>query len=130
RLTANGGWLTASGGWLTVSGGHRAGSLWSALEPVDLGLGGFDERVELRNLDGVLPLLAFAEAEEVGLIRRPPAVEEERVLADDGGAESGLFRVEDDWRCRLVPFERTGDDIVSENTIADFREVTAIVSRQ
>src|SRR5262249_19892569 len=42
-----------------------------------------DQRVELRYLAGVLPLLVLAEAEEVGLILGPPAVEIELVLLDD-----------------------------------------------
>ena len=42
-----------------------------------------DERVELGDLDGVLPLLVLAEAEQVRLVLRPPAVEEQLVLRDD-----------------------------------------------
>src|SRR5262245_1375798 len=52
-------------------------------EAGDLGLPGSDERVELRYLAGVLALLVLAEAEEVRLVLRPPAVEEQLVLDDD-----------------------------------------------
>ena len=57
------------------------------LQPVDLRLGGLDERVEHGHLLGILPLLVLAEAEEVGGVRRAELVEEEFVLVDDGGAE-------------------------------------------
>ena len=60
------------------------------LQAVDLRVGGVDERIELGNLLRVLPLLVFAEAEEVGGVRRTPAVEEEFVFADDGGRTQRL----------------------------------------
>src|SRR5260221_14738887 len=50
----------------------------------DLFLLGRDQRVELRNFAGVLPLLMLAEAEQVGHVLRPPAVEVEFVFGDDG----------------------------------------------
>ena len=46
-----------------------------------------DERIEPRDLDGVVALLVLAEAEQIGVVLRPPAVEEEVVLAVDRGAE-------------------------------------------
>ena len=46
----------------------------------------------MRHLDGVVALLVLAEQEDVGLVCRSPAVEEERVLRDDELAE----------RCRWV----------------------------
>ena len=45
------------------------------------------ERVELGDLLRVLPLLVLAEAEQVRLVLRPPAVEEQLVLGDHGLAE-------------------------------------------
>ncbi len=60
------------------------------LQVAELGDTGFpfgDERIELGNLDGVLALLVFAEAEEIGPVLRTPAVKEEFVLFADGGAE-------------------------------------------
>src|SRR5712692_4837464 len=42
-----------------------------------------DERVEFRNLPGVLPLLVLAEAEQVGLVLGTPAVKVQTVLLDD-----------------------------------------------
>ena len=53
----------------------------------DLVLGLRHERVELGDFLGVLALLVLAEAEQVRLVLRPPAVEEEFVLGDDGLAE-------------------------------------------
>src|SRR5262245_61968085 len=42
-----------------------------------------DQRVELRDLAGVLALLVLAEAEQVGDVLRPPAVEVQLVLLED-----------------------------------------------
>ena len=42
-----------------------------------------DQRIELRDLEGVLPLLVLAEAEQIRLVLRPPAVEVQVVLGDD-----------------------------------------------
>ena len=47
-----------------------------AAVPADALLGRGNERVEARNLDGVLPLLAAAEAEDVCHVRRPRAAGE------------------------------------------------------
>ena len=47
----------------------------------DVGFGGLDERIELRDLDGIVPLFALTEAEDVGLVGRAATVEEEGVLA-------------------------------------------------
>ena len=49
----------------------------------DLAAPGLDQGVELRHLDGVVPLLVLAEPEEVRVVLRPPAMEEEEVLGID-----------------------------------------------
>ena len=72
-------WALGVGRWT-----FNSGALFQAL---DLGFGLFDEGVEHGHLFGVLPLLVLAKAGEVGAIGRPPAVEEEFVLGDDGSAE-------------------------------------------
>src|SRR3954468_18677746 len=46
-----------------------------------------DDGVELGDFYGVLALLVFAEAEDVGLVLGTPAVEVFLVFANDGGAE-------------------------------------------
>src|SRR5690242_10019900 len=60
------------------------GSFQRLPDLLDLLLGLRDERVELRDLLRVLPLLVLAEAEQVRLVLRTPAVEEQFVLRDDG----------------------------------------------
>ena len=55
------------------------------------------QRIELRHLSRVLALLVFAETEDVGVVRRAPAVEEEIVLARQHGAQRGDLR-----RCPLA----------------------------
>ena len=53
-----------------------------------------NERLELGDFFGVLPLFVFAESEEVGDVLRAPAVEEEFVFAEDCLAEFfDLFRI-------------------------------------
>ena len=46
-----------------------------------------DERIELRNLAGVLALLVLAETEQIRFVFRTPAVEIEAILGDDGLAQ-------------------------------------------
>src|SRR5579863_1364337 len=53
----------------------------------DLFFLGGNQRVELRNLATIAALLVFAEAEQVGLVLRPPAVEVEAILGDDGASQ-------------------------------------------
>ena len=48
-----------------------------------VGFLGGHQRIELRNLDRVLSLLVLAEAEQVGFVLRPPAIEVELVLGHD-----------------------------------------------
>ena len=78
--------LRRGSGGFWGGGGLRAGFF----QAFDLGFGLFDKWIEHGHLLGVLPLLVFAKAGEVGAIGRPPAVEEEFVLGDDGGAEGRI----------------------------------------
>ena len=57
---------------------------------VDLGLLRRDQLFELGDLSRVVALLVLAEAEEVGRVLRPPAMEVEPVLGDDRPAECQL----------------------------------------
>ena len=52
---------------------------------------GLDQRIELGNLDGVIALLAFPKAEDVGHVLRARTVKEPFVLAEDGLAEGFGF---------------------------------------
>ena len=52
-------------------------------ELFDFTLPFFDDRVELRNLLGVVSLLVFAEKEKVGLVGRTPTMEEQTVFLDN-----------------------------------------------
>ncbi len=66
-------------------GGRCAG----AAELGDAGFPFGDEGFELRDLDGVLALFVFSEAEEVGPVGGAPAMEEEFVLLADAGEQGG-----------------------------------------
>ena len=98
-IPAAGGRGRRVGSWIVVTGPPRLlGSTrrrcgTGHAEPGDLRLLGGDERVELGDLAGVLPLLVLAEAEEVRLVLGPPAVEIQLVLGVDRRAE-GLDLVE------------------------------------
>ena len=104
----------------SVAGRFFRGLERRAFQPVDLRLDLGDERIEHRHLLGIAPLLALAEAEDVSPVRRPPAVEEEFVFADDGGAEGGGgFQI---W----LPAERFGRAVGPSRIAADTR-VDAVV---
>ena len=57
----------------------------------DIGLSLVHERIKLGNLHRVATLLAFTEAEDVGVVRRTAAMKEERVLAQDGLPQRALL---------------------------------------
>ena len=66
------------------SGGSELG--WPAETAMASASAFFDQRVELRDLDGVLALFTLTEAEDVGVVGRAAAVEEEcRTLEGSGG---------------------------------------------
>ena len=100
-----------------LAGGHRDG----------VGLGGLDERVELGDLDGVVALFAFTETEDISVIGRAAAVEEQGVLTEDRGAQ-GFGR-----RGGLIPAglvhlpAELGGDAFAERTVTTFGQVDAVV---
>ena len=100
-----------------LAGGHRDG----------VGFGGLDERVELRDLDGVAALFALTEAEDIGVVGRAAAMEEQGVLAEHGSAErfgggGGLVPA------GLIYFPaELGGDAFAERAVAAFGQVDAVV---
>src|SRR5690606_37032297 len=74
-------------------------------EAGDLLLGFSHQRIELRDLDGVVALFVLAEAEQVGEVLRPPAVEVELVLLLNRLAEPDDGRrleIESDDRFKMI----------------------------
>src|SRR5687768_16527054 len=73
----------------------------------------------------------FSKAEEVGRIRRPPLVEEEFVLADDGGAEHfelpGIRDAGNQGFVQLTPTKRAASDM-TQVLIPFSRKVDAILT--
>ena len=96
-------------------------------EPDDVGLGFVHQRVELRDFDGVAPLLAAAEAEDVGVVRGAAAVEEQGVLAENLGAQFPLrFRLGVPARDVVAPAELPGEG-GGQRPVALLVQVDAVV---
>ena len=103
-----------------MAGGHRDG----------VGFGRLDQRIELRDLDGVVALFALTEAEDISVVGRAATVEEQRVLAEDRGTQgfrggggfvpSGLVH---------LPAE-LGGHAFAERAVATLGQVDAVVGAE
>ena len=95
-----------------------------------VGFGRLDQRIELRDLDGVVALFALTEAEDVGVVGRAAAVEKERVLAEDRGAQGFGGRGGLVPGC-LVHFPaELGGDAFAERAVATLGQVDAVVGAE
>ena len=113
--------------------GHRFGRQRARLAGGDrdgVGFGLLDERVELRDFDGVVALFALTEAEDVGVVGRAAAVEEERVLSQDRGAQG--FRGGGGFIPGILVHApaQLGGDAFAERAVAAFGEVDAVVGAE
>ena len=77
-----------------------------------------DQRVELRDLDGVVALLVLAKAEEIRDVLRPPPIEEQIVLAVDRGPQ----------RLGLVEFGTCPQDDARSSSSSESAVVTLLPS--